>query len=188
MRTRLHMALVAVVAFLVAGNVSSMRAAVDGPAEAVPEVGDLLVARPGRVGATFDRTLVLIVERTGRGTTGLVVNRREPPAHLGLSAWPEDTFWGGPLQPDARFVLAPSRFPGATWVGNGLWYANSAGRAVPDGSRRYRGWAGWIPGQLEAEIAAGAWLVVRARPEVVFSDTPSWAEEIAAHLRRAFAS
>ena len=182
------MALVAVVALVVMGNVSAMRARVDGPAARNAEVGDLLVARPGGVGATFDRTLVLIVERTERGTTGLVVNRRRPPPHLGLSAWPEDAFWGGPLQPDARFVLAPAKFPGATWVGDGLWYANSAGRAVPDGSRRYRGWSGWLPGQLEAEIAAGAWLVVRARPEVVFAEDPSWAEEVAAHLRAAFGS
>ncbi len=181
------MTLVAVTAFLVMGQVSKLRAWVDGSVPPTPEVGDLLVARPGRVDATFDKTLVLVVEKNDRGTTGLVINRRTPPPHLGFVAWPEDEGWGGPLQPDARFVLAPAKFPGATWVGDGIWYANTAGRAVPEGSRRFRGWAGWVPGQLEAEVAAGGWLVLPARPEQVFGGEPSWAEVVAASMREAFA-
>lgn len=44
--------------------------------------------------------------------------------------------------------------------------------------RVFAGHAGWGPGQLEAEIAEGAWVVVPGRPGDVFSATPAtgWAQ------------
>ena len=36
----------------------------------------------------------------------------------------------------------------------------------------FRGYAGWGPGQLEGEIAAGAWLVLDAEPDDVFAPEP----------------
>jgi putative AlgH/UPF0301 family transcriptional regulator len=38
--------------------------------------------------------------------------------------------------------------------------------------RLYAGYAVWAPGQLEDEIAAGSWRVMRAQPEHVFDETP----------------
>jgi putative AlgH/UPF0301 family transcriptional regulator len=46
--------------------------------------------------------------------------------------------------------------------------------------RLFRGYAGWGPGQLEQEIAAGAWSVVPAIAAMLF-DVP--AEELWAKLR-----
>jgi putative transcriptional regulator len=37
-----------------------------------------------------------------------------------------------------------------------------------DGLRIYIGHAGWVPGQLEAEIAAGAWKLEHADPDAIF--------------------
>ena len=34
------------------------------------------------------------------------------------------------------------------------------------------GYAGWGPGQLDAELARGSWHVVNASEELVFSDSP----------------
>ena len=39
--------------------------------------------------------------------------------------------------------------------------------------RVYAGYAGWSPGQLEAEINEGAWYVLAAEPGDVFAPTPT---------------
>jgi putative transcriptional regulator len=44
------------------------------------------------------------------------------------------------------------------------------------------GYAGWGPGQLEAELAQGAWVVAPLSPEIVF-DVP--AHEMWDHVLRA---
>ena len=40
------------------------------------------------------------------------------------------------------------------------------------GSASSPGYAGWGPGQLEDELADGAWIVVAARPSDVFTSAP----------------
>ncbi|MGH2468350.1 MAG: YqgE/AlgH family protein, partial [Candidatus Limnocylindrales bacterium] len=40
-------------------------------------------------------------------------------------------------------------------------------------ARVFAGYAGWGAGQLEAEIAAGAWLIVRARLADLFGEAPA---------------
>ena len=36
----------------------------------------------------------------------------------------------------------------------------------------YSGYSGWGPGQLEAELEEGAWIVEQALPDDVFADDP----------------
>ena len=36
----------------------------------------------------------------------------------------------------------------------------------------YLGYAGWAPGQLEAEVARGDWYVSSEKPEVIFDEAP----------------
>jgi putative AlgH/UPF0301 family transcriptional regulator len=44
--------------------------------------------------------------------------------------------------------------------------------------RLYAGHAAWVPGQLQSEIGAGGWQVLRATPELVFHADPGslWTE------------
>ena len=52
----------------------------------------------------------------------------------------------------------------------GLPHANAlvrAGEAAPGEFRLLAGYAGWEPGQLEAEVGDGSWWVVAASPGVV---------------------
>ena len=48
-------------------------------------------------------------------------------------------------------------------------------------TRLLTGYAGWGPGQLEAELAASSWLTVDVDPDLVFSSDPHQMWEHALH-------
>ena len=86
---------------------------------------------------------------------------------------------GGPVEPQAVVVLArfadPLRAPRLVVDDVGflpaeLDSADDLGELFE--IRVYAGYAGWAPGQLETELEEGAWLVLRARREDVFTPTP----------------
>jgi putative transcriptional regulator len=143
-----------------------------------PAPGRLLVATPVIGDPNFERTVVLLIEHDAAGgTVGLVLNRPTDTALLDpmpewqrLAAHPPVVFGGGPVEPDRAFCLARSR-PGKEAddrfdpiVGNvGTLDLNvdpdTLGSAI-DEVRIFAGCAGWGPGQLGAELEAGAWWVV----------------------------
>lgn len=151
--------------------------------------GRLLVATPSLGDPNFDRTVVAVLEHSrDDGALGVVVNRPSGtevaevlPAIGALVAEPSVVFVGGPVQPHAALCLGVPR-PGAEPDGfaplsTGLATVDldrdpdvlSAGLQV---LRVFAGYAGWGGGQLEAEIAQGAWFVVDALPGDVFADEP----------------
>jgi putative transcriptional regulator len=139
------------------------------------------VASPTLRDPNFYRSVVLVLEHTGEGAVGLVLNRpsttavSDPlPRWSGLSAHPPVVFVGGPVQPHAAICLARV---GGSSEGRGGWtpLVDALGtldldrdpdelRTDVEGVRIFAGYAGWGPGQLEGEIAARAWLVVDAEP------------------------
>lgn len=149
--------------------------------------GRLLVASPSMHDPNFDRTVILVLEH-GEGALGVVLNRpsetsiEDPlPLWRAQAAEPSVVFVGGPVG-EAAICLAHSPRSG---VGSG-WQQLFAGLgtldvALPpeevgvpiDGLRVFAGYAGWGAGQLEAEIAAGAWFVVAAEPGDAFSPDPA---------------
>ena len=56
---------------------------------------------------------------------------------------------------------------------------------MPEGERPavrvYAGYSGWGPGQLEGELKADSWVVLKATRQVVFDPDPEkvWAEALA---------
>lgn len=160
----------------------------------------LLVAMPDLVDPNFRRTVVLLVHHDGDGTVGLVLNR---PAEVRAAdlcetldvVWNGDAtqsvHWGGPVQPNTGWVVtgddALAGVSGVTSIGCGIHFAGSleALRAVaaypPERLRIFLGYAGWGPGQLEGELAQGAWVVVPLSAATVF-DVP--AEELWSHAWR----
>ncbi|MCL4422909.1 MAG: YqgE/AlgH family protein [Actinobacteria bacterium] len=143
--------------------------------------GRLLVALPQLRDPNFDRTVVLVLEHNEEGALGLVLNRpsqtevSDPLPRWGdLSAPPPVVFVGGPVAPGAAICLARAAKAVETAGFKPLFgrlgtldlsmEPNEVGVEL-EMLRVFSGYAGWGSGQLEAEIAAGAWLMVDLHPD-----------------------
>lgn len=159
-----------------------------------PRAGRLLIATPLLGDPNFKRAVVLIVEHeVTEGTLGIVLNR---PTTIGvgqvLEQWtelatdPSVVFKGGPVAPNSALALAlvPGKDEPVGWraldgapalARLGLLDLDAPPRLLAPAIaslRVYAGYAGWSPGQLEAEIDEGAWYVVGAEPADVFAAEP----------------
>lgn len=149
--------------------------------------GRLLVAATALTDPTFRRSVVLIAQHDEEGAVGVVLNSPgETPVADILEKWaplagrPAVAFFGGPVALDA--VLAVAVVPRGEPEG---WRRIRGSVGVVDldtppavladavrGVRVFVGYAGWGAGQLEEELAEGAWHVVDAEPGDVLADRP----------------
>ncbi len=151
-------------------------------------VGTLLVAGTGLFDPNFVRTVVLVCGRGDDGAFGIVLNRpTDIPVGDHLPGWveqlarPEVVFVGGPVQPETAVGLArlrgssvpPGFEPIAGPVGL-IDLSNPPGDATGSLSslRVFSGYAGWGPGQLEAEVEAGDWHPVPMERGDPFAEDP----------------
>ena len=147
--------------------------------------GQLLIAGPGLSDPNFWRTVVLIVEHSDDGALGLVLNRpSETTVGEAVSELEpvldvdEPLYIGGPVQPSALIVLA--EFDDAESAAliafedvGVLGTAVEAGTPPPvRRGRAFVGHAGWGPGQLDAELERGDWILDPAKREDAFTETP----------------
>jgi putative transcriptional regulator len=142
--------------------------------------GKFLVARPILQEATFRQSVVLLLQHATEGAFGLVVNRP-----IKVDGLPFPVFAGGPCPSQGLLMLhgqadwsdSSSSTPKEVAPGIFLGDASCLSRISPTeggAELRYRmfsGYAGWGPGQLENELAAGAWAIVPATAELLF-DVP----------------
>ncbi len=150
--------------------------------------GQLLVAMPQMQDPRFARAVILMCAHNEEGAMGLVVNKLldqitlpELMQQLGIemaavSGRPPVHF-GGPVECGRGFVLhSPDYVENGTLViGDAMALTatldilRAIGRgAGPKRSLLALGYAGWGPGQLDAEIQANGWLNVAADDEIVF--------------------
>lgn len=150
----------------------------------------LLVAMPQLLDPNFYRTVALIVHQDDQGAFGLVLNRKTEISMLEICRALEVPWggtakaavhWGGPVQPNTGWMLFgdgaqasdESIMPlqaGVNFVGS-IEAMHKLTATPPAHFRLYLGYAGWAPGQLEAEMAQGAWLAAPVAPEWIF-DAP----------------
>ncbi|MBI4171267.1 MAG: YqgE/AlgH family protein [Actinobacteria bacterium] len=144
--------------------------------------GHLLVATPSLLDPNFRRAVVLVAEHGEDGALGVVLNRPSEtevaeavPPLSGLVEEGDVVHVGGPVQPSAVVVLAefddPSTAP-LIVVGDVGFLPSEVDHETLGDTRRARvfaGYAGWAPGQLEAELDESSWIVETALPDDVFA-------------------
>ena len=145
----------------------------------------LLLSMPQLDDPNFKRTVVLLCQHSLEGAWGLVLNRPtgqraaevvqlDPPlaADSGLDIWV-----GGPVDPNRGCILLGEdpKDPDAIELAAGLYLSGSPRllrrlleRHPPARTRLMMGYAGWGPGQLEAELTQSAWLIGDLALDLVF--------------------
>lgn len=149
--------------------------------------GKLLVATPELLDPNFARSVVFVVEHDDvEGTLGIVINR---PSGIGAAAhlpdWsasvaqPDVVFVGGPVTPEVALGLADTPAdppPGWAPVISNIGLIDLATTPGAVGGvlrlRIFAGYAGWVVGQLEAELEENAWFVVDAVSGDLFAAEP----------------
>ncbi len=158
--------------------------------------GQLLIAMPGMQDDRFARTVVFLCAHSADGAMGIMVNQPAPEisfrdllvqldiipdgAEIRLpdSADKMRVFRGGPVETGRGFVLhstdyfiETSTLPIDDHVNLTATLEILKAIALGTGPRNAMlalGYAGWAPGQLEAEIQANGWLNCPATPELIF--------------------
>jgi len=174
--------------------------------------GALVVAMPLLVDPNFDHTVIFLLEHGPDGTVGVVLNRPSEvtlehvlPTWAPLATGSQFFHLGGPCQTDAALCLVRGQLldarlgieggraqlasVGLKPAAAGIYLADldaepdSAAHLIGD-IRVYAGYAGWSSGQLDAEVAEGAWLCLPARTEDVFSTEPQTLWRSVLHRQR----
>jgi putative transcriptional regulator len=162
------------------------------PAEPRPRIrslaGELLVATAEMRDPRFGETVIYMVRHDASGAMGLVLNRPlgEVPLASLLEQMEMDStaamgmirlHSGGPVESLRLFVLHTSDYKGdgtiAVKGGFSVSVEPDILEAIAGGKGPRRklfvvGYAGWAPGQLEAEIEAGAWVRASADEATLF--------------------
>jgi putative transcriptional regulator len=163
--------------------------------------GQLLVAMPQMADPRFARTVVYLCAHSSDGAMGLVVNRLIDSLTFGsllsqLGVEPEGApadvpiHFGGPVESSRGFVLHTSDYlqDSSLVIDDEIALTATVDvlKAIAQGTGpRCRvlalGYAGWAPGQLDAEIQANGWLLVPADLELVFGpeNDSKWQRAIA---------
>ena len=150
--------------------------------------GQLLIAMPGMMDPRFQRTVIYMCAHNEDGAMGLVVNRlfgsvtfedlleqlelevEEPVTNMPVH-------YGGPVESGRGFVLHSTDYvrEGTLVVDDDVALTATIDilRAISEerGPRRnilLLGYAGWGPGQLDAEIQANGWLNVPCDESLLF--------------------
>jgi putative transcriptional regulator len=136
----------------------------------------------------FDRTVILLAIHGDGGALGFVVNRAAPltlgellnfAGYTGKTPDASPVFVGGPVQPSSGWIVGVHLDAGSEAevipVGDRISITSSrdafdalahdlearpTGAVDPKKRIVMLGYSGWAPGQLEGELAAGAWLPV----------------------------
>ena len=149
--------------------------------------GQLLIAMPGLSDPNFLQTVILLCSYGTEGALGVILNR---PTEIAVSALIHDfprlvgmdrLYEGGPVAKNGVLVLCRGEGDGVEgndiieeiFLAKDMASLKRVDAAIPYSDiRYYLGYAGWVPGQLEAEIKSGAWKTALADPTLVFDIDP----------------
>ena len=150
--------------------------------------GQMLVAMPQMSDPRFAKSVIYLCAHSSEGAMGLVVNKlvdsitfpdllRQLNIEPGSASEAIRVHFGGPVEAGRGFVLHSDDYvQEATLVihdGIALSATIDVLRAIATGGGPRRsllalGYAGWAPGQLDAEIQANGWLHVPPDEDLIF--------------------
>ena len=159
--------------------------------------GKLLIAMPAMADPRFAHSVVYLCDHSPKGAMGLIVNKPTPDVRmpelleqLGIAPQPGmrdiRVHFGGPVERARGFVLHSADYTsGAATMAVDSETSMTATLEVlediakgrgPQQSMFALGYAGWGPGQIEAEIAGNGWLSCAPRSDIVFgrADEHKW--------------
>ncbi len=153
--------------------------------------GQVLIAMPGMRDPRFQRAVVYLCAHSPDGAMGLIVNRPADNLKLrdlfeklsipiGAAMGTAPVHYGGPVETGRGFVLHSSdyRADDATLQVDestsmtatlDILHAMATNRG-PKNAIIALGYAGWAPGQLEAELRGNGWLACPADANLLFGD------------------
>jgi putative transcriptional regulator len=172
----------ALCAFLLLLGVSWSTYAVD----VKPPTAIFIIARGDLTDSDFTDSVVLVMNNLGPGPVGIILNRPTQiavsdlfPDLMRLARLHDKVYFGGPVEFGAVWFLFRAATPpehaiqasdGVCLSANRELLLQLLGRDKPmDGLRIFIGHAGWAPGQLEAEIHRGDWMLERADSDAIFN-------------------
>ena len=152
--------------------------------------GQMLVATPEMKDPRFAESVIYMVKHDSKGAMGLAVNKplaktelnellrgfgveaknlkREITIHYG---GPVSTRQGFLLHSDDFFVAATNKIANGIAISTDSEMLEALARGyAPRQSLFMLGYAGWAPGQLEAELKMNSWYVIPSDKALIFSD------------------
>lgn len=149
----------------------------------------LLVAMPSLKSDCFSKSVVYLCAHSAAGAMGIVINQQLPQIkfkelleqlNMPLPHMRIDPVihFGGPVETGRGFVLHSTDFlrDDTVRINEGLGITGTVDilQAIAQGHGPHKsifalGYAGWGPGQLDAEICANAWLTVPADDDLIFN-------------------
>jgi putative transcriptional regulator len=150
-----------------------------------PAKGKFLVAGRDLGDPRFRETVVLLISYDSRGAAGLIINRPTEvpladmlPDVAGIKKRSDIVYYGGPVDGHRMLMLIRSgdKPVESTQVLDRVYLSSSrdllermtGARKNAGQFRVYAGYAGWAPGQLDAELSRGDWHILRADANTIF--------------------
>jgi putative transcriptional regulator len=160
------------------------------PPDRASLAGQLLIAAPSMSDPRFYHSVILMVQHNQLGALGIVIN--QPVGNRSLASLlhalgEKDSgvtgtvriFAGGPVQPEIGFVVHSTDYHGPDTIEIDGHVAMTSNREIlrdignnqgPTNRLVAFGYAGWGPGQLEAELGQRSWFTTPADTKLVFDE------------------
>ncbi len=163
----------------------------------LPARGKFLVASRGLLDPRFRETVVLLIDFSAQGATGIIINKPTKvklaealPSMPALKKRSDAIYYGGPVDNNLLLILIRSgeNPKEAVRVFDDVYVSasrNTLERMIGSHKtdkqlRTYSGYAGWMARQLDWEVSRGDWLIVPADARSIFESDASgiWRELI----------
>jgi putative transcriptional regulator len=161
-----------------------------------PSKGASLVAVPFQRDASFNKSVIFLVEHGQEGTVGFILNKtsaknlHEVLTDIGNSQL--KVYYGGPVARDTLHFIHThgDKVPGAIHVGRGIYWGGSidavkelinSGEAHSSNIRFFIGYAGWGAEQLSQELKADSWLVTKLHFSDMINNGTGYMWQLAMH-------